>query len=742
MTTAASRRYLLATGRLLVFLVFLAVASTSSIAMSSASTYEYSIAKKATAVSSVALRLCAFVFLRWVSARWWFSMRRMWWQQAHADDGDNRYLATYVKHHATDPDGSELTTSQQFPALIYTAFAAYFPTFLYTFTHTSPWKVIADNIYVTERAVSPEPVQDEDGNVVVADRELVVEEEVDVVEKEPKILKTLLTGLPSPSSTLLSLITFLVNVALVLCTLHLVHGATYFHPAHDLSFARTGYVSDTAATVLFREPNAALYPVNASYRYADAPLNVQESDIAWRFAGQINWLDERTDFTDTFSLQGLRPDTRYQWALSNNKTGFFTTAPKVGLISTRAESRNLFTFVHSSCIKLNFPYSPWNHALSAPGLQHLADGLRGLKAQFMLFLGDFVYIDVPGGSGFKLEDYRRQYRQVYSSPEWPAASQELPWIHVYDDHEISNDWDRNTTGVFAAANDPYKHYHVAANPPAHRNGETYFSFTQGPASFFMLDTRRYRSPNDGTNGSDPVTGEATKTMLGEQQLSDLLAWLKKPEANGVRWKVVVSSVPFTKNWWFGAQDTWRGYLGERQIILEAMWDVGLRGGVGVIVLSGDRHEFAATAFPPPPEGKEEITGLGHLGLGANPLTYHRNVANLPADERAALHTRTKKWPLSATVHEFSVSPLNMFYLPIRTYSESSTDDGDSTDVCIKYLPDGNSKFGAISIANPPNSDQSILTYRLFVAGVETWSYTLTTPPDVRGGSRSKDAIWG
>ncbi|PPJ53772.1 hypothetical protein CBER1_04542 [Cercospora berteroae] len=664
-----------------------------------ASSTTYDLAKIATAVSSVLLRLSAFVFLRWIPG-----------------------------HH--------------FPPIIYTAFLTYLPTFWYIFTHTSPWKVIADNVFVTERPVTPEPVLDENGDIVIADGELVVEEEIDLVEKDPKILKTLLTGLPSPSSTLLSLITFLINVLLVLFSLHLVHGARQFYPAHDLSFARTGYVSDTGAKIMVREPDAHLYPVTASYRYADPPLHAWRSDTSWKSAGQIDWFDERTDFTDTFTLKGLHPDTRYQWVTSNNNTGFFTTAPKAGQISTRADNQNLFTFVHSSCIKLNFPYAPWNHPLSAPGFQKLAEGLRGLKAQFMLFLGDFIYIDVPGGTGYKLEDYRRQYRQVYASPDWPAASTELPWIHVYDDHEISNDWDGNTTGVFHAANDPYEHYHISANPPAHRKGETYFSFTQGPASFFMLDTRRYRSPNDGTNGSDPITGEPTKTMLGQQQLSDLLGWLKSPERDGVRWKVVVSSVPFTKNWWFGAQDTWRGYLGERQIILEAMWDVGLRGGVGVIVLSGDRHEFAATSFPPPPEGKEEIIGLGQLGIGANPLSHNRDAAYLSPEEKSSLRTRTKRWPLSATVHEFSVSPLNMFYLPIRTYTESSTDESYVSDVCIKYLPDGNSKFGAVSISNPKNSDQSVLTYRLFVDGVETWSHTLTTPPDVRGGSRSKDAIWG
>ena len=72
----------------------------------------------------------------------------------------------------------------------------------------------------------------------------------------------------------------------------------------------------------------------------------------------------------------------------------------------------------------------------------------------MLFLGDFIYVDVPKRFGSTIEDYRREYRQVYSSPDWPAVGQNLSWIHVLDDHEIANDWDANVTGVYNNAADP------------------------------------------------------------------------------------------------------------------------------------------------------------------------------------------------------------------------------------------------------------------------------------------------
>ena len=99
----------------------------------------------------------------------------------------------------------------------------------------------------------------------------------------------------------------------------------------------------------------------------------------------------------------------------------------------------------------------------------------------------------------------------------------------------------------------------------------------------MLDTRRYRSAESAEDGPE-------KSMLGANQLKDLLDWLKKDDKD-IQWKIVVSSVPFTKNWQINGGDTWRGYQWERSKILETMWGVK---GAGVVIFSGDRHEFAAT----------------------------------------------------------------------------------------------------------------------------------------------------
>lgn len=372
-------------------------------------------------------------------------------------------------------------------------------------------------------------------------------EEANAKEKEdPWILQILLFGLPSPASSLWSFITAAINVILVLCVGDLVFRAPLLYPSHELSFARVGFVSDTSANILLREPDSTQLPIYISYRSAPKSEDHPQDD-SWKAVSQVYLLSNDTDYTHVVTIPKLRPSSRYQYAISNNHTGFFSTAPPAG---QTASDDDKFTFLTSSCIKPHFPYNPLSHPLSIPGLQHLAKWIPSLHASFMLFLGDFIYIDVPLRFGADIETYRREYRQVYASPDWPSVSSTLPWLHVLDDHEIANDWDANTTAPYPAAVDPWHLYHTSVNPPPVRLNVSYFQFTQGPASFFLLDTRRYRTPEHSASTTSP-----TKSMLGPDQLSSLLTFLARSEPAGVKWKFIISSVPFTRNWRFGSADT-------------------------------------------------------------------------------------------------------------------------------------------------------------------------------------------
>ncbi|KAL3469578.1 PhoD-like phosphatase-domain-containing protein [Aspergillus californicus] len=497
------------------------------------------------------------------------------------------------------------------------------------------------------------------------------------------VLKSLITGVPCRRSWATRLAVF-VNLLCGVFTLDFLLRGFILYPTSDLRFSRIGYISHNTADLLLREPDTAQFPVVVSYKDA----SVEDSETSWIQAATIDILDDATDYTTTITFSGLSPSSSYSYALSNNQTGVFVTSP-----APDSSAANKLSFLTSSCMKPNFPYDPRRHPLRIPGIDKMTSAissLRHLPPSFMLFLGDFIYIDVPQRFGSSVAHYRSEYRRVYSSPSWTSAAVNLPWLHTLDDHEIANDWHHgNTTPPFPAAIDPYLHYHASVNPPAPVSSSTstkssYTSFTNGPASFFLLDTRSYRSPEQ-------------ETILGLEQLSSLLSYLAAPEPPHVHWKIISSSVPFTRNWHAGTSDTWGGFLRERAIVFAAMRAAQQNLGIRIVMLSGDRHEFAATHFPPLP----------------SPSTS--TAQDEPEDEP------------NQDLIEFCTGPLNMFYLPIRTYYQSGPDD-----VPIKYLPDGNTKYGLVQIEEGvvAGIPSSVLVYSLYIDETVVWRYRLSVPMKV------------
>ncbi|KAF5026516.1 hypothetical protein F66182_1376 [Fusarium sp. NRRL 66182] len=575
-----------------------------------------------------------------------------------------------------------------FPSITFALFAIYVPSYIASYFTEPKLELLKDEVDVTlkESTVTPEtPLLTEDGVAVAPEPGVVadvvdIEEKFVIGEKVPGIAKILLLGAPNAKRPIASFLTFLINSLLIGLTADALYRARWYYPSDDLSFVRLGYVSPSEARFIIREPDQLQMPVTFEYHIKNPEPPIDGN--LWLQGGYVISTDNSTDFTATLTvpLDNTKQST-YEWRTSNNHTGEFRSAPKEGEMPNTEDG--LFTFLSTSCILPRFPYNPLEHPLAIPGLRNLANLIPKLSPQFMLFLGDFIYIDVPERFGKSAEEYRMQYRQVYASPDWAPVAQNLSWIHVLDDHEISNDWSSNTTGIYSAAVDPWHIYQANINPPISqaagplnsRHNATWYEFTQGPASFFMMDTRSYRSSNNAPfNATD-------KTMLGKEQLADLMAWLARPMPRGVRWKFIASSVPFTKNWPVNVKDTWGGFLAERKQILEAMWDSGAQGA-SVVILSGDRHEFAATQFPPP--------------VGS-------------------------RWPQSAAAHEFSTSPLNQFASPFPTYKQT-----DDEDVMMNYIPGGTSKFGSFSIERLENGKSS-LYYTLYVDGKEAWKTTVEAP---------------
>ncbi|KPI35401.1 Alkaline phosphatase D [Cyphellophora attinorum] len=638
------------------------------------------------AVSSTLARLCTFCFLRWIPG-----------------------------HH--------------FPPLILTSVAVYLAT---TFTQSRTF-----GRPLTLKEAFPRVL----GNGKHEKEKPHDEHEPAIYHDEKEVFKTVVWGIPNWREPELSYVSIGINILMALLCLDLVFRGPLLHPVNNLRFSRVGFVDNTSAKVVFREPDPANLPVYAYIKGLD--------EAKWTATDRIYYIDSDTDYTYPLSFTNLRPDTTYTYSLSNDLSGTFTTAP-----APHSPSANSLVFLTSSCIKANFPYRPFSHSLAIHGFEHLSNVLRSLPspAAFMLFLGDFVYIDVPLRLSSSIAHYRAEYRRAYASPSWklPLVSP-LPWLHTLDDHEIANDWSSgNETEPFPAASDPFIHYHVSVNPPTPPtsllnynppSGEntTYFQFTRGPAQFFMLDTRRYRTdpePNISSGshsspGTNPPPSPDAHSMLGPEQLASLLAFISSTPPAGVHWKIIASSVPFTKNWRFGTSDTWGGFPTERALILRAMHSAERSLPIRVVILSGDRHEFAAIRFPPPVATEEVVVDTG---------------ADLTGDEGVELKKEEVLYSAApqAGPHEFSVGPLSMFYLPFRTFRQV-----DGEDVAIRYVPDGNSKVGVVDIQNlgaGPGSrgraahgddngsqQRSMLKYTLWVDGEVSWEYVLTSPsPHYRG----------
>lgn len=333
---------------------------------------------------------------------------------------------------------SALTRTHQipghvFPPIIFTAFTTYASTFSVLYLSKPAYRVITrEHDISVAGSVDEEPdlvatVDGEGEGLFPDEKSLPVVEATETIiyeRKDPHLLRTLLLGIPAPQNPKLSFITFAVNSLLALSAWDLTFRSTYFHPSEDLSFSRIGYVGSNSAKLLVREPRRENWPVTIWYQ-ATTPT-IADTHLV----DTVPWMTNETDYTQAVTIPRLLPETRYRYFTSSNHTGTFTTAPAPG----HAPATGKFTFLTSSCIKARFPYNPLEHPLAIPGLRTLKNASQSLRASFMLFLGDWIYIDVPRRPGTDVESYRAQYRQVYASPDWLDTNNDLPWIHVFDDH--------------------------------------------------------------------------------------------------------------------------------------------------------------------------------------------------------------------------------------------------------------------------------------------------------------------
>ncbi|MDF9716001.1 alkaline phosphatase D family protein [Nocardioides sp. ChNu-153] len=266
--------------------------------------------------------------------------------------------------------------------------------------------------------------------------------------------------------------------------------------------------------------------------------------------------------------------------------------------------------------------------------RHLAEE----QPDLVLHLGDYQYEGAANPAHLRphagpetttLAGYRQRLAQYRTDPDLQAAHAAAPWLVVWDDHEVDNNYAALVSekpaeqAVFAERRAAaYRAYYE--NMPLRRT-----SVPRGPgmqlfrrvswgrlATFHMLDTRQYRSDQaqgDGWKAPGGGYDDPTRSLPGLAQERWLLDGLR---ASGARWDVLGQQVFFggRRNATGAAttvsMDSWDGYPASRQRISQGFLDARVRNPV---VLTGDVHAHWASDLyldydePTTPIGSEFVT---------------------------------------------------------------------------------------------------------------------------------------
>lgn len=260
---------------------------------------------------------------------------------------------------------------------------------------------------------------------------------------------------------------------------------------------------------------------------------------------------------------------------------------------------------------------------------------------FFVEHGDTIYADyespvLPGvDQAETLQEYRLKHSEVYGDRSglntWSDLRASTSILATIDDHEVINDF----AGGAPAASDPrldtsnglindaqlyenglqaFQEYNPLRNEFYGNTGDArtanerqlYRYNTYGSdAATFVLDARSFRdtelpgvaNPTDPAQVGaflarsfdvDPLTGQPTprRTLLGQQQLTDLKRDLLEADNNGVTWKFVMVPEPIQNLGVVGASDRFEGYAAERTEILKFIDDNNIDN---VVFVAADIH---------------------------------------------------------------------------------------------------------------------------------------------------------
>ena len=352
-------------------------------------------------------------------------------------------------------------------------------------------------------------------------------------------------------------------------------------------------------------PNGGLTaPVNVTWQVAEDE-KFSRVIRAGEITANANWA--HSVHAEISGLQPLRP--YYYRFIANGQlspTGRAKTAPMFGANVDRLR------FGIASC-------QHWEQ-----GFFNAYNDMVAQDPDMILHMGDYIYEASWGPQvrrqasteAITLTDYRRIHAQYKTDAALQAAHAAAPWLMIWDDHEVVNDYanleDENympREQMRARRAAAYKAYyeHMPVRLRSQPHGEhmrLYDYFYYGNLMTMALtDGRQYRddqacqTPDDGGARPVPINScaelhDPTRSMFGKEQKR----WLMPSFArSGATWEVLAQPTLFSRLFQKDREgraaawsDGWDGYPATRDMLLKA---VDQRGPKNFISLGGDMHSW-------------------------------------------------------------------------------------------------------------------------------------------------------
>ena len=340
---------------------------------------------------------------------------------------------------------------------------------------------------------------------------------------------------------------------------------------------------------------------------------------------------------------GLEPGRRYWYRFSalgqQSATGRTATAPAPSSPAT-------LNFAIASCQRWDAGhFAAWRHM-----------ALEDLDV--IMFLGDYIYEYSSRPDALRrhegtvantLDSYRARYATYKSDPALQAAHASAPWLMVWDDHEVDNDYanlqSQNLEANFAlrraAAYQAYwEHmpFPKSARPKGADMRITGRLDWGTLARIHLLDDRQYRDhqacTKAGKGGSNTVKfkdcvelADPKRSLLGMEQE----AWLASGWDSTRPWNLLAQQTLMARFSWRDTAnnggeywtDGWDGYAASRNRLLSTVADKKLSG---VVVLGGDVHSNYVADLKPnfdDPSSPVVATEFCGTSITSTSLPQHR-----------------------------------------------------------------------------------------------------------------------